>query len=47
MSDNSGCGCLSLIIILIFLALAFWYGLLVPEGALHLDMFPPAVRLEK
>lgn len=39
-------GCLSLFI-LFFLMYALIYGLPVPGGTLHIDIFAPAIRLEK
>lgn len=48
MSDNSGggWGCLPTILtILVLWALLF--GLPIPDGTLHLDLFPPAIRVVK
>lgn len=38
-------GCLSFIVAILTLW-SLWFGLSTPWGKFHIDMFPPAVRLE-
>jgi hypothetical protein len=47
-SAGCGCGCVSALVSIIagiFLLWALWKGLPTPWGKLHLDIFPPAIRL--
>ncbi len=45
-SYNCGCGCFGMILTILVLW-ALWFGLPVPGGVLNIDIFPPAIRLDK
>lgn len=44
--QSSGCGCIGFILTVMVLW-ALIVGLLTPWGMLHIDLFPPAIRLEE
>ena len=43
--SNSGCGCFEFVASLL-VVVAILFGLPTPWGELHIDLLPPAIRLE-